>query len=355
MSIQHCFSSASLSWNMFKNRYAAECKKYKLGNFKDNTLRQFVRDSIKGGWVVAYWSIYEKDETNDYLEDFDANGLYSSVMSDETITFPDINSTTILTNVSFEEVIKHKHYIIECDIDMPKVCFIPLAIKKPDQKGCFYQTGKAYNQIYNDVDIQEGLKVGMKILRVHWAMIFNKSIPNILAPFINVLQDKRTIVKESNEILGNLYKLLCNSIYGKTVCKDIEDNIIFTTEKQFKEHYSNDKLLSVVQMDNKQLMVKFKTDSDKQDLLSATKHQKQSQQSFPTIIGSYILAHSWRVMNDFIHAIDGFKQHKVFYTDTDSLFIYRSDLNVLKQKGYFGKNPFQGKNDTNKPEYLNCQ
>lgn len=60
-------------------------------------------------------------------------------------------------------------------------------------------------------------------------------------------------------------------------------------------------------------------------------------------------------MNDFVHAIDGFNQHKVYYTDTDSLFIKRSDLNLLKEKGYFGKNPFQGKNDTNKPEYFNCK
>lgn len=60
-------------------------------------------------------------------------------------------------------------------------------------------------------------------------------------------------------------------------------------------------------------------------------------------------------MNNFIHAIDGFNQRRVYYTDTDSLFIERKYLNILKQKGYFGKGLGQGKNDTNKPMYLSCQ
>lgn len=103
------------------------------------------------------------------LEDFDANGLYASVMSDESITFPAIESMHVLKSehLSFNEVNTYPHFIIECDIDMPKVAFIPLAVKLPKTTGCRYQTGKSYNQIFNDIDIKEGLKIGMKILKIH--------------------------------------------------------------------------------------------------------------------------------------------------------------------------------------------
>ena len=50
-------------------------------------------------------------------------------------------------------------------------------------------------------------------------------------------------------------------------------------------------------------------------------------------------------MNNFIHAIDGFNQSKVYYTDTDSLFIDGDSLNILKEKGLYGLLMGQGKND----------
>lgn len=50
-------------------------------------------------------------------------------------------------------------------------------------------------------------------------------------------------------------------------------------------------------------------------------------------------------MNNFIHAIDGFRQLKVFNTDTDSIYIRRKDLELLNQAGHIGKGNGQGKND----------
>lgn len=50
-------------------------------------------------------------------------------------------------------------------------------------------------------------------------------------------------------------------------------------------------------------------------------------------------------MNNFIHAIDGFRQLKVFNTDTDSIYIRRKDLDLLDKAGCIGKGNGQGKND----------
>ena len=48
-------------------------------------------------------------------------------------------------------------------------------------------------------------------------------------------------------------------------------------------------------------------------------------------LGAFILSQSKRLMNDVIIALDGFKNHKIYYSDTDSGYIYRNDYEVLKK------------------------
>lgn len=60
-------------------------------------------------------------------------------------------------------------------------------------------------------------------------------------------------------------------------------------------------------------------------------------------------------MNNFIHAINGFKEPKVYYSDTDSLFIEQDSLDKLKALGYYGKAFGQGKNDLSKTIDVSCK
>lgn len=60
-------------------------------------------------------------------------------------------------------------------------------------------------------------------------------------------------------------------------------------------------------------------------------------------------------MNNFIHAINGFKEPKVYYSDTDSLFIEEDSLNKLKELKFYGKDFGQGKNDLAKKIPLTCE
>ena len=67
--------------------------------------------------------------------------------------------------------------------------------------------------------------------------------------------------------------------------------------------------------------------------------------SQPFQFGSLILSHSKRLMNDVILALDGFKNNKIYYGDTDSVYIHKNDYNILIEKGFVGKDLFQSKND----------
>ena len=54
--------------------------------------------------------------------------------------------------------------------------------------------------------------------------------------------------------------------------------------------------------------------------------------SQPFQFGSLKLSHSKRLMNDVILALDGFKNNKVYYGDTDSVYIRKKCLQNVKRK-----------------------
>ena len=67
--------------------------------------------------------------------------------------------------------------------------------------------------------------------------------------------------------------------------------------------------------------------------------------TLPLHLAVFILSNSKRIMNNFIHAIDGFYSNDVFYIDCVSLHIENNHWNKLKEKNLGGKNLCQGKND----------
>ena len=67
----------------------------------------------------------------------------------------------------------------------------------------------------------------------------------------------------------------------------------------------------------------------------------------PLHLGAFVLSNSKRIMNNFIHAINGFYTNVVFYTDTDSLYIENKHWNKLNDAKFFREKRLQGKNDFN--------
>ena len=65
----------------------------------------------------------------------------------------------------------------------------------------------------------------------------------------------------------------------------------------------------------------------------------------PLHLGSFILAHSRRIMNNIILAYDGYKKVRTYYGDTDSVYVPKTFYEHLNQLGYVGGNLCQGKND----------
>ena len=85
-------------------------------------------------------------------------------------------------------------------------------------------------------------------------------------------------------------------------------------------------------------IVKMKNDEGLQD-------EVKKVNTLPLHLAVFILSNSKRIMNKFIHAIDGFYTNDVYYTDTDSLYIKNKHWEKLDKAGLFGKNLLEGKND----------
>ena len=67
--------------------------------------------------------------------------------------------------------------------------------------------------------------------------------------------------------------------------------------------------------------------------------------TMPLHLGSFVLNNSKRIMNNFMHAINGFYTNDVYYGDTDNVYNENKHWKKLDKAGLFGKNLLQGKND----------
>ncbi|ESO97661.1 hypothetical protein LOTGIDRAFT_152752 [Lottia gigantea] len=73
---------------------------------------------------------------------------------------------------------------------------------------------------------------------------------------------------------------------------------------------------------------------------------KDFTRSTPAHLGAFILSLSKKIMNNFIHVIDGFYKPEIYYTDTDSLYISSSNWDKSNEAGLVSENEYsKGKND----------
>ena len=65
----------------------------------------------------------------------------------------------------------------------------------------------------------------------------------------------------------------------------------------------------------------------------------------PCLLCSFLLSHSKRLLNDVILGKDGFKNNKIYYSCTDSIYIHKNYHDILKTKDFIGKDLFHSEND----------
>ena len=136
---------------------------------------------------------------------------------------------------------------------------------------------------------------------------------------IKDIYDKRVELKRQKNKAENVYKLMMNSCYGKTIQKIIDSDIKIINSKEEIEatiRKNSERIKEIEQIDERHWLLKRYPETDELFI--------------PTIIGCLILDMSKRIMNEVFECCR-IKEIPMFYQDTDSIHIPKSSLPTLQQ------------------------
>ena len=134
-----------------------------------------------------------------------------------------------------------------------------------------------------------------------------------------------------------LVKLLMELLYGENIRRDIEEKFTCKSEMWMMTEY-DERVKDYWKISGIYYIVKLIGDAELED-------EVENLSTMPLHLGAFVLSNKKRIMNNFIHANNGFYTNDVYYTDTDSLYIEKKHWDKLDKAGLVGKNLLQGKND----------
>ena len=189
------------------------------------------------------------------------------------------------------------------------------------------------------VDIQEIVKIRGRVSEIYEGVIYRENFKvSAFRKVIGKLFALRQKYKdENNDVMQLLVKLLMNSLYGENIRKDIEENLACKSEAWMMTEY-DERVKDYWRISGINYIVKMIDDAGLQD-------EVKKLNTMPLHLGAFVLSNSKRIMNTFIHAINGFYTNDVYYTDTDSLYTENKQWDNLDKAGLVGKGQSQGKNE----------
>ena len=195
-------------------------------------------------------------------------------------------------------------------------------------------------QHLTSVDIEQIVRIGGIVLEFIEGFICDILDYNPFTEYVHDLIEKRNEYKKQGK---NILQLMCkdtvNGGYGSCIRQDITVNYKCVTENWMKTEYDY-RVKNYIPLENGNYMVKILDHEGIDDNGISKKINSQ-----PFQLGSMILSHSKRLMNNVILTLDGFKNNKIYYGDTDSVYIHKNDYNILDRNGLIGKKFRQSKND----------
>ena len=364
----HYFSSPGLSWDAM-----LKMTKVKLELITDIDMFQFIEKGLRGG--TSYIANRFSEANNKYMENFneskpskyimylDANNLYGWAMSQYLPT----GKFKWLTKGDLADYRENSDegIILEVDLDYPEELHdlhndYPLApeklkVNKNMLSEYCQKISEKFNissgQVHKLIttlnkkekyvlhyrNLQLYLSLGLKLKKVHRVLQFKQS--PWLKKYIDFNTNKRTL--SSNDFEKNFFKLMNNSIFGKTMenlRKRVDVRLVTDKEKLLK-------------LASKPSYVSSKTFNE--NLVAVHKIKETLTMNRPAFVGACILDLSKTFMYDFHYNYIKYKygdKAKLLFTDTDSLtyeietpdayadFIQNKD--IFDNSDYNKKSPF---------------
>ena len=178
----------------------------------------------------------------------------------------------------------------------------------------------------------------VKVIEIYGGVVYRENfVVNLFEKVIDkVIALRQKYKNENNEVMQLLDKLIMNALYGEFLRKDITEKYECKSEMWMETEY-DERVLDYQKIYYGNHIVKMKDDAGLQD-------EVKKVNILPPQLAVF-LSNSKRIMNIYIHAIDGFYSNVVYYTDKDSLYIENKHWKKLDKAGLVGKNLLQGTND----------
>lgn len=198
---------------------------------------------------------------------------------------------------------------------------------KPTLSGNIFPTNCTVNGWWTDIDIQEAVRHGAKVVKVYHGIVWKRHV-KIFADMIKWLTDQRFKAKyvNKNAILELVYKVIANSEYGKMIEESLREAISYVAK--------SGEIKSGKLCNNGQVEYTYAESGDIK---------------IPCHYGVFILSFARKLMNDVIDKLEYFDKPGIVYGDTDSMYVPRYcqqyikphlGIELCKMKNDYGDNKF---------------
>ena len=334
----------SKHFKIFEKEYEDRFDDYRDENVEEK--EKYINENLS---ELRLHKIIKRIELIHLLWDYDAVSLYPSAMWDEKSIYPRIETGYAYTRDMNDELVEKFNTrnfnqgsaILKIKYYNPKNLIAQhIPIKEKEKKIEINRMRNGYIVDYlTSVDVQEIVKIGGKVIEIYEGVIYRENFK--VSPFRKVIDKlfalRQKYKDENNDVMQLLVKLLMNSLYGENIRKDIEEKFACKSEMWMQTEY-DERVKDYWKISGINYIVKMIDDAGLED-------EVKKLNTMPLHLGAFVLSNSKRIMNNFIHAIDGFYTNDVYYTDTDSLYIENKHWEKLEKAGLVGKNLLQGKND----------
>jgi hypothetical protein len=309
--IDEVLTTASLADLYFRNEGC-----YNEVNELSGIPQLFIQGCVVGGRTMCAENKMIKVEAK--INDFDAVSLYPSAMyrMDGFLK----GSPKVLNELSYEFLQKQDGYFVDIvikSVGIPRK--FPLMSYMNDGVRNFTNDmiGKTMRvDRYTLEDLIEFQKIEFDVVRGYY---FNEGFNTKIKDTILFCFEERLKLKKEGNPAQEIYKLLMNSGYGKTIMKPVDSQVKFFEGKTDYETYHRrhyNWITSHIYFGNK-----VRCDMVK----PMNEHYNRAH------VGTCILSMSKRIMNEVMCLADDEKLD-IYYQDTDSMHLQDKDISVLSSK-----------------------
>nr|QJI53759.1 MAG: structural protein [Densovirinae sp.] len=338
----YCQGSPSLTWQLCLQQYAEKIKV-----IRDPKIYVDIQKNIRGGIsqvMTRYCNVEQRGGEIMYL---DINSLYSACMTEKLPT----NYIATLYSLPLDWMLKfaaNGEYCALMNVDLhypehlhDKHRFYPLAPHKYNNRLCATFLDRTNYLVHSD-NLKFYLDNGMVLIKFNYAYVFRQDY--ILKDYVDSNIRKRIKASsEDNKVLVSLFKLLNNSLYGKT-CENKFKYKKFSIKQPFEGIYGKKnpflyKARNFYEIEDKILC---------EDDISSIVLDK------PIQIGFTVLEKAKLRMYSFYYELMEYcPKVELLYTDTDSLMLWFPDKDPQMQ---LMETPLQRIFDFEKaPEWFNVR